>query len=404
MLEGFSYSRLHNNCNEENYGYLAKLIEEYLKSIGQEKYKRLAIRLLKIDIYKKEERYYRYYNFLERINEKDSFDFLVNKYKKKFYAKRVNHEEKYANLCLDVLLELANLGYINFNEIKHLKEYNDHIEELKKEMAYAKDIKKSLNNMPCVLTRELNPQRVELLKQCLLEEEALSVFPITTELGPRLVVRNLTSMYLDMAALNQNAKKARANNDYKKALDNYFQILTATGVLHYVTYADIGSIYLKMKNPKQAIQYFTIAVYHPDNQKREFQKQLDFLLNSEDIEYERKPQPKVKETEFLNYDTLTARYGKIIDLLIKENMSLTAASQRFSLNNKDILKVKILIARIYFANGFADYAIKMLKQVEQDMANDAKITKLLQTTRANKNLYKNKEEYQKGLRLSLWKD
>ncbi len=396
MIEGFSYGVFKEYYKNNRSTEAIALLEKGLNQNNLLQYKRLTIRMYRVDIYQNKAKPFRTLRLLENFNE-EYLKALANKYLIKLSNCLVYKNYTYAPIILDVLLELVNLGYLELNQIPCLNNFKDYILNQQQEMEYIKTINNDLQHPNLILSETMSEERLNTLIKLIQEEPFLKYFKIIDK-DQHLVIHKLNTEKIDYNFYKEKAKLAKENEQYEEALNYYLKILNSKVIPYSYILANIGLLYLKLHNKEEAIKYLTIATYHPLEHNFDFKRIIDDKTSN--YFDEKQDTPLFTLNEFEAQELVTKYINLINELKISQD-NIDEYCLKNNISNEDRLSIKILVSRFYYANDFPQYADKLLKEAEQDSNNNFYISDLIKETRVNKKLYKYKEEYQQALRLNL---
>ena len=371
-------NKIKSDIYAENYVAVKNNIHNLLKNCHKLEYENLALKLLNVDVYKQDAANSRTIVFLKQLDNNNLLKNLYKHYLIKFHNCLNYQNNLYAKINLEVIEELEKLG--TFKEEIYLPADLQNYLSQKDNYDYLKTIMAQLKTEECYLSGVLEDTKLKAIQNMAMDYSNLETSIIRTDIGKRLLFRNVSLKEFNENEVALKAKEALKTNNFKEALKNYQKLVQKNGtVLNYI-YANLGLIYLKLHSNESALKYLTIASYKKGSKHYDFKNIIDNLqsLVTNSIT------PLVHLEEFTKVNDYLLKYQKIIMEFNESKNNLENICEKYNLTRKEFLIIKILIARYYYANHFNEYGDKLIKE-----------------TRINKAFYPNQEQYQKIMKLKV---
>lgn len=389
---------------------VVKFLREYLKLFQKSNYEFLMIGLIKLSLLENDKEFTKPLRTLSALTT-DNFVYNPNEYIQMFYSSLAQNKFLEARIYLEILkktdvneevqslidgLELILLktekltnykvDYTIFGPFdKALQEVQNNLQEsqssLKSHETLGKDYVSSLlgelkEKGILILDTMTQEQRNEIHEEVKNIPEALS-FEIELDESPRIVLKyaRIDKEIINFNDVREEADKYYRECNYPSYINLYRKVLENVDNLRASFYRRLGAAYHRIGYDSLAIDYLTVATA--------ISKQF------EDGRYDSSDFISVIKADFrekMNY-YYNIEYVQEISELIARGVSLEESCFSYGLNNKQMLKMSLILAREYYAQGNYAMGDFYLEKVERVEDKSAFISSLLFEIKSNKKFY-----------------
>lgn len=220
----------------------------------------------------------------------------------------------------------------------------------------------------------------------------ISAFSIGKEPERRIVLRRKIYIpeHIDILELADEANNLAKKGRYEEAAKK-FELLLKIGKPRDITYGGYGRTLLKLHRKNEALDCLRVATImskEAQNGKADFTELIESIESNQD-KYDRKPNVRVEENEFIHKKDSILDAALINDIiaLTKENViSIEDACEKLGLSEDTINYIKLICARDYYFEGMNSLGDKYLRQVVRCKKSE-EVMRLYKDILVNKNYY-----------------
>ena len=248
-----------------------------------------------------------------------------------------------------------------------------------------------------VIIGKMNDEKIGYVKKIIEKIPDVAYFIVGTGDIKTIAIkhRRTSNSCRNLKPMIKESIEAYNIGDYEKCINLQKEIL-ALGKPKASVFAKIGLSYMRQSKIKTAIKYLSMATELGKQEKTtyDFSDLID-LLNGKSDKYAQKnaliKKIKMSEQDFIQDETYGITNFSEIYSLVFSGMSISDACIQFNLTEEQINIVKLIFARIYYANEDYITGDIIINNVERSNRKTPFIIKLINELRTNKRFYKNRK-------------
>ena len=406
-----------------------KVLKNYLLKIKKVEYEFLIVDLIKISLLEKDLSFIRPITTLEKLCNKD-FSLDISSYIKLFYIAIENYEIELASMYLDILSRYCALKKVSFK-----------IDELRKALnsaemtyfayamnGYSLEVEEELDKTSDEKEKDSESDLIKKMHDYLLKEQGIVIlepmgrdqrkkiheivetyndldsFSIGKNKRRQVVLRYRKRPVdvIDANAMVKNGSMAYKKGDYDTCIKIFLELLKYRDSNTFV-YAELGLAYLKKGLIEKAITYLTVAT---DLSRKRKDGKFDYTLlvqklkniknnEIENTAFEKAITSDVESDVYFNINDVT-------EFVLKSGLDVYSSLKNLNLEEEQIEIARLMYAREFYRQGNFEKGDQFVKAVEKCQNKTKFLRRLLEETKLNKKLYKNRpKEIKSNLSLTL---
>lgn len=426
------YAQVVNYLLTNDINMAFKVLKNYLSKIKKTEYEFLIVDLIKISVLEKDLSFIRPIVALINLNN-NGFSLDISSYLKSFYVALANYEIEIASMYLDILSKYCALKNVSF-KIDELRKalnsaemtyfayamngYSLEVEEKfyktsdEKEKDSQSDLIKKMHDYlvkehGIIILKPMGREDRKKIHEIVETYNDLASFSIGKNKRKQVVLRYRESP-IDLIDVNEMIKKgtlAYKNGDYDTCIKNFLEILKYRDSNSYV-YAELGLAYMKKGLIEKAITYLTVAT---DLSRKRKDGKFDYTLLVQKLK-------NIKDDETIDKDNIDFpknttngiasdgyfNINEVTEAVLKSGLDVYSSLKNLNLEEEQIEVARLMYAREFYRQGNFEKGDQFVKAVEKCQNKTKFLRRLLEETKINKKLYKNRpKELESNLSLTL---
>ena len=249
-----------------------------------------------------------------------------------------------------------------------------------------------------ILLKPMSDERTHRIIDITRSFDYVVSFVIERENNRQVVLKykDFENVYLDVKNLFYLGNKAYVERNYDECIELYSKLLVKFDAPKAYVYSKLGLSYLKKDNVSLAIDYLTVAteVSKRDGLNFDF-NELILKLKGYTSDEEIKPVVKMSQSDF-EEDDINNYYGvlnfeELNAFICESNLDIVSACQQMNLTLEQIDIVRLIYAKMFYAQGNFKKGDLFLKAYEKSENKTDNTIKLFNEIRTNKKFYQNRE-------------